>query len=188
MDMKTIKMADIRSWKPCYDLARHLAEDWEGTVLDILKHDTISPQDKLWVVCREDLIDAKTLRLFAVWCARQVQHLMTDERSIAALEVAERYANGKATDDELAAARAAARYDAGSARAAVAWDAAARDAAAWAAWAAAMDAAPAAAPAAARAARDAAAWAAWAAAMDARAARAAVAWAQIKRLIEMLEE
>ena len=28
-------------------------------------------------------------RLFAVWCARQVQHLMTDPRSIEALDVAE---------------------------------------------------------------------------------------------------
>ena len=48
------------------------------------------------------------LRLFAVRCARRVQHLMTDPRSIAALDVAERYANGQATDDELSAARNAA--------------------------------------------------------------------------------
>jgi hypothetical protein len=47
-------------------------------------------------------------RLFAVWCARRVQHLMTDPRSIAAPDVAERYANGEATDSELAAAWTAA--------------------------------------------------------------------------------
>jgi len=53
--------------------------------------------------------------------ARQVQHLVTDTRLIAALDVAERHANGTATDEELrvavdaavdaawAAARAAAR-------------------------------------------------------------------------------
>ena len=34
---------------------------------------------------------------------------MTDARSVAALEVAERHANGLATDDELEAGRAAAR-------------------------------------------------------------------------------
>ena len=34
-----------------------------------------------------------------------MQHLVTDQRSIDALDVAERYANGEATDAELAAAR-----------------------------------------------------------------------------------
>ena len=121
--MKTFTIDDIRSWEPCYDPSRHLREDWSGTVLDILKHEKIPPQDKLWVVCRESLIDDRTLRLFAVWCARQMQHLMTDERSIAALDVAERHANGDATDDELAAARAAARAAAGDAAGDVAWDA-----------------------------------------------------------------
>lgn len=51
----------------------------------------------------------KEKRLFAVWCARRVQHLMTDERSLKALDVAERYAHGEATDKELAAAREAAK-------------------------------------------------------------------------------
>lgn len=41
------------------------------------------------------------LRLFSVWCARRVQHLITDERSLRALNVAERYANGEATREEL---------------------------------------------------------------------------------------
>jgi hypothetical protein len=51
----------------------------------------------------------REIRLYVVWCARQAQHLMTDPRSVAALDVAERYANGEASDDELsAAARAAA--------------------------------------------------------------------------------
>ena len=62
----------------------------------------------------------RDLRLFAVWCARQVQHLMTDQRSINAIDVAERFANGSATIEELATAWAAAR---GAARGA-AWDAA----------------------------------------------------------------
>jgi len=80
-------------------------------------------------------------RLFAVWCARQVQHLMEDERSIAALDVAERFANGNATPQELDAAGAAARDAAWAAM--DAWDAAraAVAAARAAAWNAAMDAA-----------------------------------------------
>ena len=64
--------------------------------------------DALWC-SRAEPQHAKEWRLFAVWCARQVQHLMTDARSIAALDVAERYANGQATDGEWAAAGAAAR-------------------------------------------------------------------------------
>jgi len=74
--------------------------------------------DALWC-CRVELQHAKVWRLYAVWCARQVQHLMTDPRSIAALDVAERYATGEATDDELmvawVAARAAAWAAAGTA-------------------------------------------------------------------------
>ena len=72
----------------------------------------------------------KQLRLFAVRCARRVQHLMTDPRSIAALDVAERYAQGQATDEELRAAQVAAGTAADAAWVAarnVAW--AAKDAA-----------------------------------------------------------
>jgi hypothetical protein len=180
--MKTFSIDDIRSWQPCYDPARHLADDWQGTAIDILKHETIPPADKLWVVCREELIDARMLRLFAIWCARQVQHLMTDERSIAALDVAERFANGEATQEELKAARDAAR----EATREAAWDAA-REAAGAAAGEAAREAAwnaarKAAREAAGEAAREAAGEAAWKAAREA-------AWeAQIKHLIEMLEE
>jgi hypothetical protein len=97
----------------------------------------------------------RDLRLFAVWCARQVQHLMTDERSITALDVAEKFANGQASEAELDAAMAATRAAAWDA----AWDAA-RDAAMAAAWAAAMAATRAAALAAARGGKAAAAMAA----------------------------
>jgi hypothetical protein len=91
--------------------------------------------------------------LYAVDCARSVQHLMTDARSIAAIDVAERHADGLATDAELAAA-----WDAARAAARDAARAAARDAASAAAWDAARDAAMAAARAAASAAARAAAW------------------------------
>ena len=68
--------------------------------------------------------DDRTLRLFAVWCARNTPlgdgrktgDLLTDPRSLAALEVAERYAHGKASREELVSARDAARD--------AAWDAA----------------------------------------------------------------
>ena len=72
--------------------------------------------DALWYL-RSEPQHSKLWRLFAVRCSRRVQHSMCDQRSIAALDVAERHANGLATDDELAAARAAAGAAADAARA-----------------------------------------------------------------------
>ena len=92
----------------------------------------------MWALRAVDGHD-RELRLYGVWCARRVQHLMTDQRSIDALEVTERYGRGQATDEQLAAARAAAwAADAAGAASratrAAAW---ATRAAAWAAGAAA---------------------------------------------------
>ena len=159
--MKTFTTADIRAWNPCYDPKRHLADDWSGTVLDLLAIETIPAADRLWVVLREELNNKKTLRLFAVWCARQCSQ--TDARCIAAIDTAERYANGLATDAELSAAREAA------------WDAARSSAASYAARYAATYAAMYAAEDSARsAAEDAAMYAAM--------------YAQLQKLVMMLTE
>ena len=150
-------MANIRSWNPCYDPIKYLPEDFKGTAVTILEDERIPFSDRLWVVCRSEIISDRVMRLFAVWCARQVQHLMKDPRSLAALNVVERFANGQATEAELHAAGAAAWGAAGAA----AWGAA-RGAAGDAAWDAARnaawDAARNAARAAARAAAGDAAW------------------------------
>lgn len=156
MSPRILTIEDIRDWQPCYDPNKYLAEDWSGTLLDILDDKRIPFEDRLWVIMRTSLVSEKLMRLFAVWCARQVQHLMADKRSLDALNVAERFANGEATKEELAAAGDAAWAAAGAAAGAAARDAAG-DAAWAAAWAAAWDAARA------------AAWAAaWAAAGDAQ--------------------
>jgi hypothetical protein len=95
----------------------------------------------LWITDKTGRPDDRTLRLFAVWCARNTPladgrktgNLITDPRSLAALDVAERFANGKASADELAAAWNAAGYAAWNAAWAAAW--AAAEEAAWnAAW------------------------------------------------------
>ena len=65
--------------------------------------------DALWCLRVNDAEWSRDSRLFSVWCARQVQHLMTDARSINALDIAEKFANGEATQDDLDAARDAAR-------------------------------------------------------------------------------
>ena len=170
---------DIRKFSPCYDPTDYLPEDWEGDALDILRVEECPAIDRLWVVTRPGWIDDKTLRLFAVWCARDALLLINepDPRSVEACNVAERYANGDATDDELSAAWDAARVAAWDAAGAAAWDAA---------WDAAWVAAAAAARVAAAAAAAAAAWdAAGAAAWDA--ASVAAAGEQIEQLISMLE-
>ena len=50
---------------------------------------------------------AREKLLYAYWCARQVPSMMDDPSSVTAFDVAERNANGAASNDELAAARAA---------------------------------------------------------------------------------
>ena len=143
----------IRAHDPCADgwrkLLRHLgkseADDEQLPIVTILELNGLD--DALWCLRAVDGHD-REIRLYVVWCARRVQHLMGDSRSIAALDTAERYAHGEATKAELDAARDAAGAAAGSAWAA-AW-AATRAAAGDAAWEAARDAAEAAAGAAAR--------------------------------------
>jgi hypothetical protein len=85
--------------------------------------ETAKPEWLIWIATRPGVLTDKELRLFAVWSARQVQHSMTDPRSINALDVAERHANGLATDEEMEAAYAAARDAARAAAYAAARDA-----------------------------------------------------------------
>ena len=159
----------IRDESPCADgwkkLLAHLgktkADDEAISILTIL--DSNGLDDALWCL-RAVTGHDREIRLYAVWCARQVQHLMTDKRSLDALDVAERYANGLATADDLAAAiadawsAASAAWSAADASRSAAEDAADAEDAAWsAAWSAAGGA-----------------WsAAWSAAGGADAARAA---------------
>ena len=122
--MITTTLNRIRNHQPCVHgwtkllkyLGKTQADDDPLPFATILESNGLD--DALWC-CRAEPQYAREWRLYAVWCARQVQHLMTDQRSITALTVAENYANGTASDEELDAAWAAAR--------AAAWDAA-RDA------------------------------------------------------------
>ena len=165
--MKTT-LNEIRKHKPCARswikflayLGKAKADDEPVSILTVLDSNGID--DALWCL-RAVTGHDREIRIYAVWCARQVQHFMTDERSLAALDVAEKFANGDAIDGELSAARVAAQAAAAKATASDdAW------CAAWcAAWAAASDAAWRAAQEAAwSAASNDASDAAWAAAND----------------------
>lgn len=133
--MKTT-LNKIRAHSPCdsgwkrllKNLGKTKADDEPLALTAILESNGLD--DALWCL-RAVEGHKREMRLFAVECARSVQHLMTDKRSLDALDVAERYANGQATQAELAAAYAAAAYAAWSAARAAARaaeDAAARDA------------------------------------------------------------
>ena len=177
--MKTT-LRKIREHSPCREgwekllrsLGKTQADDEPLSIATVVESNGLD--DALWCLRAVGGHD-KELRLYAVWCARQVQHLMTDRRSLEALDVAEAYAHGNATVAELdearaeasaaesAATRAAARAEARAARAAAsaaAWDearaaaSAAAGAEAWAAWTEASAAAWAEAWAAARAAQE----------------------------------
>ena len=189
-DKITTTLAQIRAHKPCEGGWKKLCKSLGGlrvygedTPLTFKQiYDSNGYEDTLWCLRAVDKKYYPVWRHFAIDCAEGVKHLMTDGRSLNALAVARKHADGKATDVELAvawdAAWAAARAAAGAGVRDTAWDAA-RDAAwagAWAAaWAAVRDAAWDAAWDAARAAAGAAARAA--AGAGARAAARAVAWA-----------
>ena len=110
--MKTT-LNKIREYSPCaYGwqkllayLGKTKADDEPLDIITIL--DSNGLDDALWCL-RAVEGHHKEIRLFAVWCARQVQHLMKDQRSLDALDVAERYANGEATKEELEDASGAA--------------------------------------------------------------------------------
>ena len=123
--LHTLTWDDFKPFDPCYDPKERYG-DFSGTILDILKDHRIPAKDRIWAATCNGVLDDKTLRLFACKCVREVWHLLTDERSRKAVEVAERYAVGDATDEELDAAMAAA-WDAAIAAAwaaaiAAAWD------------------------------------------------------------------
>lgn len=113
-NMITTTLNHIRQQNPCADgwekLLKHLGktkpDDEPLPYATIVESNGI--EDAIWC-CRAEPQYDKEWRLFAVWCARQVQHLMKDGRSINAINVAERYANGQETDQKLKAAWAAAR-------------------------------------------------------------------------------
>lgn len=130
--MKTINNALIRSLTPCYDPSTYVTD--ENETLSVLEwvskyRGTVPDKDIIWLLCHEEFLSGKQLRLFAVWCAREALKLVDnpDPRSVEACNVAERYANGEATRAELDVARYFADAAARSAAYAAADDAAQSD-------------------------------------------------------------
>jgi hypothetical protein len=129
--MKTT-LNKIKAHSPCSSGWKKLLKNLGKTKADnvplalttILESNGIN--DALWCLRAVDGHE-REMRLYAVDCARSVQHLMNDKRSLDVLNVAERFANGLASQAELDAAGAAVGAAARAVAVAVAW------AAAWAA-------------------------------------------------------
>lgn len=101
-----------------------LADDEQFQMSSIIESNSLN--DCIWTFKCVDKLHHPLRRKFAVWCARQVQHLMKDQRSIDALDAVWRHSDDLATDAELATAR---RDAADAADAAAVYAAAAADAA-----------------------------------------------------------
>ena len=128
----------IRRFNPCYDPSELGSKESEYLpiveAVEKYRDKCKNKSDVIWLLCRKEFMTEKDMRLFAVWCAREALKLDNpDERSINACNVAERFANGQADSDELAAAGDAAADAAKDAAWSMAWDAARAAAAAWAA-------------------------------------------------------
>ena len=123
MNKPTTTLARIRAHGPCdrgYKTlckglggVRKYGKDTPITVRQIVEINGLD--DALWCLRTMPEHDRRW-RILAVRYARRVQHLMRDQRGLDALDVAERYANGLATDDELHAAEIAAEKAAWAAR------------------------------------------------------------------------
>jgi hypothetical protein len=137
--MITISLNKIRKHSPCEARWKKLLRSKGGTSADMDAQfpltdvlDSNDLNDTLW--CLRCLPEHDKLwRKYAVWCARQVQHLMADQRSIDALDVAWRHADGLVTNEDMSAAVDAAWSAAWDAE----WDSAQDEAQEDAAWAAA---------------------------------------------------
>jgi hypothetical protein len=94
----------VRGWRTLLDyLGKTEPDDEPLSIVTILDSNGIN--DAFWALRAVDGHDREKL-LFAVWCAHRVGYPLTDQRLRDVLDVAERYANGRATIDELRRARA----------------------------------------------------------------------------------
>ena len=184
--MKTVTYDEFLKFEPCWlncdDGAAKLEEigkrQEQWTAMDVLNlpEDEVSAEDKLWAVLRPEFIEKDILHEFACRCAEEaLSHIENpDPRSVAAIEAKRKWMRGEISDEELDATRDAA------------WSAA-RNAARYVAWSAALSATMDATCCAARFAACSAAWyAVMSAAMDA--ARSAARTHQVEMLKELLED
>lgn len=63
--------------------------------------DKAKPEWVVWLATRPWVLTERELHEFGLWCAEQVRHLMTDPRSLAALDAKRAWLDGKIDDEQL---------------------------------------------------------------------------------------
>lgn len=79
-------------------LGKKESDNCKIEILEIL--DLNGFDDALWSLRGVDGYE-RELRLFAVWCGRRVQENIKDQKSIDAINIAEKFANGEASESDL---------------------------------------------------------------------------------------
>jgi hypothetical protein len=102
---------DIRSWGPCEDPVDYygLPEGWHGNALDALAYQEVQAEDRLGVVLRPEALPEPLLSEVIVAIVREtpladgrtVGDLLTDQRSLDALEIRLKRARGEIDPTEL---------------------------------------------------------------------------------------
>ena len=107
MDMTIEEFCDKHS--ACADGKEWALSCGAASMHELWRRKDLNPEWRLWIATQPGVFSEKELRLFGCWCVRQIWPLLTDGRSRKAVDVAELFADGKATREELCAAGAAAR-------------------------------------------------------------------------------
>lgn len=119
MELPRVTLDEFLKFEPCWlddeqgrRRLRYYARKLGGSAdaLEILALRRIPAEDRLWAVLRAEFIPDRILHEFACRCAEDALSRIDnpDPRSINAIAVKRRWIAGEATDEELAAARAAA--------------------------------------------------------------------------------
>lgn len=115
---KTLTVDLIMLFNPACWTRKQIAQQFGGrkrcSVFDVLTCEAVKPVDKFWLLLRSEFLSDKHKRLFACDCAARALRRKSkagrkpDSRSYAAVQVARRFAVGKATASELTIAWTAA--------------------------------------------------------------------------------
>jgi hypothetical protein len=118
--MENTKFKNIEvTWEsfpgPCYDPQERFG-DCPGDLISLMNNEQIPIHDRIWAFTKCTGVSDMQKRLFAVRCIREtplndtmfVIDLIKDERSLKAIEVAEKYALGLANENDIDSASAAA--------------------------------------------------------------------------------
>lgn len=99
--MKKITHDDIAAMQPCTSSTLFAPDGFSCTILDLLKMENIPVVDRMWVAMNHDVLPLKTKRKFLVWCGRQSEHNLDEDKLQFARDVELKYLDGKVSDKEL---------------------------------------------------------------------------------------